>query len=171
MPRQLMPWVLAWGRTWRAPPLKWFQIRFSILHILRGLTISNIVIKSYLKYIIIIVFEIHIVRNYNQPPPLLPPTPPQPPYHPRPSTRSYVISNNGIKKISNMIYIFSWWRHQMETFSAFLSLYEGKSTGHRWISLTKASNAELWCILWCAPEQTVEMLAIWDAISLSMSSL
>ena len=29
-------------------------------------------------------------------------------------------------------------------------------TGHRWILLTKANYAELWCFLWSAPEQTVE---------------
>ena len=29
-------------------------------------------------------------------------------------------------------------------------------TDHRWIPLTKASDAELWCFLWSAPEQTVE---------------
>ena len=28
----------------------------------------------------------------------------------------------------------------------------GESTGHRWIPLTKASDAELWCFLWSAPE-------------------
>ena len=28
-------------------------------------------------------------------------------------------------------------------------------TGHRWISLTKASDAEFWCFLLSAPEQTV----------------
>ena len=38
-----------------------------------------------------------------------------------------------------------WWLHQMETF-----------TGHRWIPPTKASDAELWCFLWSAPEQMVE---------------
>ena len=27
----------------------------------------------------------------------------------------------------------------------------GEFTGHRWISLTKASDAELWCFLWFAP--------------------
>ena len=27
----------------------------------------------------------------------------------------------------------------------------GKFTGHRWISHTKASDAELWCLLWSAP--------------------
>ena len=32
----------------------------------------------------------------------------------------------------------------------------GKFTGHRWISHTKASDAELWCFLWSAPEWTVE---------------
>ena len=29
----------------------------------------------------------------------------------------------------------------------------GESTGHRWIPLTKASDAELWCFLWCTPEK------------------
>ena len=28
----------------------------------------------------------------------------------------------------------------------------GEFTGHRWISRTKASDAELWCFLWSAPE-------------------
>ena len=32
----------------------------------------------------------------------------------------------------------------------------GEFTGHRWIPLTKASDAELWCILWSSPEQMVE---------------
>ena len=41
-----------------------------------------------------------------------------------------------------------WWRHQMETFSALLTLSAGEFTGHRWIPLTKASGAELWCFLW-----------------------
>ena len=29
----------------------------------------------------------------------------------------------------------------------------GEFTGHRWIPRTKASDAELWCILWCAPDK------------------
>ena len=45
----------------------------------------------------------------------------------------------------------------------------GESTGHRWIPLAKASDAELWCLLWSVPEQTVEQtletLVIWDAIA------
>ena len=45
----------------------------------------------------------------------------------------------------------------------------GESTGHWWIPLTKANRKELWCFLWCMPketvEQTVELLVIWDAMS------
>ena len=48
----------------------------------------------------------------------------------------------------------SWWRHQLETSSALLALWE-------------ASDAELWCFLWSAPEQTAEQTietpVIWDA--------
>ena len=29
----------------------------------------------------------------------------------------------------------------------------GEFTGHRWIPLTKTSDAKLWCFLWSAPEQ------------------
>ena len=32
----------------------------------------------------------------------------------------------------------------------------GETTGHGSIPLTKASDAELWCFPWSAPEQTVE---------------
>ena len=35
-------------------------------------------------------------------------------------------------------------------------------TGHRWFPLTQASDAELWCFPWSAPEQTVEQtIEIW----------
>ena len=48
-------------------------------------------------------------------------------------------------------------------------------TGHRWISLTKVSNAEIWYFLWSAPEQTVEQTietpVIWDVIVPIMTSL
>ena len=51
----------------------------------------------------------------------------------------------------------------------------GESTGHRWIPLTKASDAEPWCFLWRAPEQTavqtVQMLVIWDAMAVIVTSL
>ena len=54
--------------------------------------------------------------------------------------------------------LWSWWRHQMETFNIFRvnGPLCGEFTGHRWIPLTRASDAELWCFLWSAPEQTVE---------------
>ena len=32
----------------------------------------------------------------------------------------------------------------------------GDFTGHRWIPHTKASDAELWCFLWSAPEKMLE---------------
>ena len=51
----------------------------------------------------------------------------------------------------------------------------GESTSDQWIPLTKASDAELRCFLWSAPQQTVEqtikMPVIWDAITLIMTSL
>ena len=51
----------------------------------------------------------------------------------------------------------------------------GESTSHRWVPLTKTSDAELWNFLWSAPEQTfeqtTEMLVIWDAIMLIMKTL
>ena len=51
----------------------------------------------------------------------------------------------------------------------------GRTTGHRWIPITKASDAELCCFLWSAPEQTakqtLETLVIWDTIALVMTSL
>ena len=50
----------------------------------------------------------------------------------------------------------------------------GEFTGHRWIPFTKASDAELWCFLWSAPEQTVEQTIetsfIWDVIGFIMTS-
>ena len=46
--------------------------------------------------------------------------------------------------------------------------------GHLRISITKASDAELWCFLGSAPEQTVKQTSetpiIWDAIALIISS-
>ena len=58
----------------------------------------------------------------------------------------------------------AWWRDEMETF-----------TGHRWIPLTKASDAGTWCFLWSAPkpriEQTMKTPVIWEAIVLINTSL
>ena len=62
----------------------------------------------------------------------------------------------------------------MRTFSASLALW-GESTSDQWIPLTKASDVELQFLIWSVPEQTdeqaIEMLVIWDAITLIMMSL
>ena len=56
----------------------------------------------------------------------------------------------------------------METFSAFSGPLWRESTGHQLIPLSKVSDAELWCFLWSAPEQTVQQTieapVIWGAI-------
>ena len=50
-----------------------------------------------------------------------------------------------------------------------------ESTGHRWIPIIKATDAELCCFLWTAPEQTfeqtIETPVIWFNIALIMTSL
>ena len=46
---------------------------------------------------------------------------------------------------------YIWWRHQMDIFHITGCLC-GDFTGHRRIPLTKASDADLWCFLWSAPE-------------------
>ena len=46
----------------------------------------------------------------------------------------------------------SWRQH----FPRYWSIVRG-TTGHRWISFMKASDAELWCFLWSAPEQTANI--------------
>ena len=43
----------------------------------------------------------------------------------------------------------TWWRHQMETFSALLALCAGNSPCHRWIIRTKASDGALMFSLIC----------------------
>ena len=50
----------------------------------------------------------------------------------------------------------------------------GEFTGHWWIPLTRASDAELWCFLWSAPGKrlkNIETPVIWYAIVLIMTSL
>ena len=70
--------------------------------------------------------------------------------------------------------VSSWWRHQMETFSALLAFCAGNSpvTGE-----FPAQSPVTWtfiCFLWSTPELTVELTmetpVIWDAITLIMTS-
>ena len=64
----------------------------------------------------------------------------------------------------------TWWRHQRETLSPLLAFVREI---HR--SPVSSPNKgqwrdELWCFIWCMPEQkaeqTVQMLVIWDAMAL-----
>ena len=70
--------------------------------------------------------------------------------------------------------LVAWWLYQMETFPHYWPFVRGVD---RWPvdPLKKASDAELWCFLWSAPEQTaeqtIEMPVIWDSIALIMTSL
>ena len=63
----------------------------------------------------------------------------------------------------------------METFSALLVLRDGNPPRQRWIPLTKASDAELWCFRWSAieqmVEQTIETPVIVDTIAVIMTPL
>ena len=60
----------------------------------------------------------------------------------------------------------SWWRHQMETFSALLAHCEGKPP--------VSGDEDLCCFLWFAPEQTSEQIlktpVLWDAMALIKAS-
>ena len=53
-----------------------------------------------------------------------------------------------------------WSSHMMTSLNGNIfgitGLFCGKFTGHWWIPLTKASDAELWYFLWSVPEQTFE---------------
>ena len=59
----------------------------------------------------------------------------------------------------------AWWRYQIQTSSVLLAHCEGNPP-----VTTKASDADLWCFLWCSPvqtvEQTLETPVIWDAIAI-----
>ena len=47
----------------------------------------------------------------------------------------------------------AWWRRQMETFSALLALCAGNSPVTGEFPPQMASNAELWCFSWSAPNK------------------
>ena len=74
-------------------------------------------------------------------------------------------------------YVVNWprcvWHHMMTSSNGNITgpLWR-ESTGDRWIPLTKASDAELWCFLWSAPEhtveQTIEAPMSWDCIYMTI---
>ena len=75
--------------------------------------------------------------------------------------RNHAFKNN--QKCTGRISCFAWCRHDMETLSAHDDVIKWKHFPHnwpfvrgihrsRWIPHTKASDAELWCLLWSASE-------------------
>ena len=67
----------------------------------------------------------------------------------------WVITPGMIKELNNAIVVLMM-TSSNGNISRVAGLLCGEFTGHRWIALTKASDAKLWCFLWSAPEQTVE---------------
>ena len=67
------------------------------------------------------------------------------------------------------------WRHQMETFYASLALCERNPPVTGGFPSQRPVTRSFFCFLWSAPEQsvaqTIETLAIWDAIVLIMTSV
>ena len=59
-------------------------------------------------------------------------------------TRQYHVHNSWYNVQEDIVYTKNnraWWRHQMETFFRVTGALWGELTGHRWIPLTKASDA------------------------------
>ena len=71
---------------------------------------------------------------------------------PAKSNQGVIYGTHFTKTLSAHNWNLAWWRHQMETFTKLLALCVGNSP----VTGTGASDAELWCFLWSAPEQTVE---------------
>ena len=61
-------------------------------------------------------------------------------------------------RVTRDYYMVSWWIKVSMMTSSNGKIFRvtdhlcGEFTGHRWIPRTKASDAELWCFLWSAPE-------------------
>ena len=60
-----------------------------------------------------------------------------------------------------MMMIITWAMDDVIKWKHFAGPLWGESTGHRWLPLTKASDAELWYFLWSAPEQTIKKCRRW----------
>ena len=66
----------------------------------------------------------------------------------QPQCVSNFTGNSATPKASNMM------TSSNENFFRITGPLWGESTDHRWIPLTRASDAELWCFLWFVPELT-----------------
>ena len=51
-----------------------------------------------------------------------------------------------------------WWSHDIESYSALLALCEGNPPVIGGLPSQSASIAELWCFIWCTPEQHLSKL-------------
>ena len=75
------------------------------------------------------------------------------PYNPPPSFRAAYLTNHPY-----FLTLYLWWHANMMT-SSNENIFRvtgplwGESTSDRWIPLTKARDAELWCFLWSAPKK------------------
>ena len=73
-------------------------------------------------------------------------------WHFRFSVSAYVLTSSIVTAIRSWAYNFTdhddviKWKHFPRYWQ-----FVRRTTGHRWIPLTKASDAELWCFLWSAP--------------------
>ena len=68
--------------------------------------------------------------------------------------RYYVMEGvfTGIPPSHRIVYTFNMMTSSNENIFRVTGPLCGEFTGHRWIPLTKASDAELWCFLWSPPE-------------------
>ena len=67
------------------------------------------------------------------------------------------------------------WRHNMEIYSALLTICEGIHLSSGGFPSQRVSHAELWCSFWCTHEhtveQTVELSVVWDVVALVVAQL
>ena len=105
--------------------------------------------------------------------------------HVRQQCHKHFVACAIIEAHSSVSFHLGWWLVHSEpmmtspnwNFFRVTGLLCGENTGHWWIPLSKASDAELWCFPWSAPwvngwvNKTILRLLIWDAIALIIWSL
>ena len=85
---------------------------------------------------------------------------------------SAVIGNRIVSKWVVPLFVLSWWRHQMETFSALMALCGGNPSVIAGLPHKRAVTRSLWYFLWSAPQQRInQTVEICNSIALIMTSL
>ena len=78
------------------------------------------------------------------------------------------------QRASNVENVSILWRHLVVWCCRVTGPLWGETTGDHWIPLAKASDAKLWCFLWCAPaqavEQTIDMPMSWGTMALIVTN-